>query len=145
MQLFVKHFSELTTAELYAILKLREAVFIVEQNCPFPEIDGKDLNAHHLWIAEEEEILAYARVLDRGVSFDTPAVGRVVSIRRREGLGTRILKEGMRIAAEKYLAKAVMLEAQVSARGFYEKQGFVQASDEFLEDGIPHILMRAEL
>lgn len=144
MQLFVKHFSELTTAELYAILKLREAVFIVEQNCPFPEIDGKDLNAYHLWLAEEGEILAYARVLDRGVSFDTPAVGRVVSIRRREGLGTRILKEGMRIAAEKYLAKAVMLEAQVSARGFYEKQGFVQVSDEFLEDGIPHILMRAE-
>ena len=145
MELLVKHFSELTTAELYAILRLREAVFIVEQNCPFPEIDGKDPDAWHLWLADEGEMVAYARVLDRGVSFEEPAVGRVVAIRRREGLGTRILQEGMRIAKEKFGAEAVMLEAQVYARALYEKQGFVQVSEEFLEDGIPHIIMRAGL
>ena len=145
MELLVKHFSELTTAELYAILRLREAVFIVEQNCPFPEIDGKDLDAWHLWLADDGEMVAYARVLDRGVSFEEPAVGRVVAIRRREGLGTRILQEGMRIAKEKFGAEAVMLEAQVYARALYEKQGFVQVSEEFLEDGIPHIIMRAGL
>ena len=145
MQLCVKHFSELTTAELYAILRLREAVFIVEQECAFAEIDGKDLDAWHLWFAEDGEILAYARVLDRGVSFETPAVGRVVSVRRRMGLGSKILAEGVRIAREKFGAEAVMLEAQVYARGLYEKLGFVQVSDEFLEDGIPHINMRLEL
>ena len=145
MQLCVKHFSELTTAELYAILRLREAVFIVEQNCPFAEIDGKDLDAWHLWFAEDGEILAYARVLDRGVSFETPAVGRVISMQRRRGLGSRILAEGIRIAREKYAAEAVMLEAQTYAREFYGKAGFVQVSDEFLEDGIPHIVMRVEL
>ena len=145
MELLVKHFSELTTAELYAILRLREAVFIVEQNCPFPEIDGKDPDAWHLWLADDGEMVAYARVLDRGVSFEEPAVGRVVAIRRREGLGTRILQEGMRIAKEKFGAEAVMLEAQVYARALYEKQGFVQVSEEFLEDGIPHIIMRAGL
>ena len=145
MELLVKHFSELTTAELYAILRLREAVFIVEQNCPFPEIDGKDLDAWHLWLEDAGEMVAYARVLDRGVSFEEPAVGRVVAIRRREGLGTRILQEGMRIAKEKFGAEAVMLEAQVYARALYEKQGFVQVSEEFLEDGIPHIIMRAGL
>ena len=145
MELLVKHFSELTTAELYAILRLREAVFIVEQNCPFPEIDGKDLDAWHLWLADDGDMVAYARVLDRGVSFEEPAVGRVVAIRRREGLGTRILQEGMRIAKEKFGAEAVMLEAQVYARALYEKQGFVQVSEEFLEDGIPHIIMRAGL
>ena len=145
MQLLVKHFTELSAAELYAILKARQDVFVVEQNCPFPEIDGKDLDAYHLWFEENGEILAYARVLDRGVSFETPAVGRVISIRRREGLGSRILSEGIRIAREKYSAEAVMLEAQVYARKLYEKQGFVQVSEEFLEDGIPHIIMRLEL
>lgn len=145
MQLLVKHFTELSVAELYAILRARQDVFVVEQNCPFPEIDGKDLDAYHLWFEENGEILAYARVLDRGVSFETPAVGRVISIRRREGLGSRILIEGIRIAREKYSAEAVMLEAQVYARKLYEKQGFVQVSEEFLEDGIPHIIMRLEL
>ena len=145
MQLLVKHFTELSAAELYAILRARQDVFVVEQNCPFPEIDGKDLDAYHLWFEENGEILAYARVLDRGVSFETPAVGRVISIRRREGLGSRILSEGIRIAREKYSAEAVMLEAQVYARKLYEKQGFVQVSEEFLEDGIPHIVMRAKL
>ena len=145
MQLLVKHFTELSAAELYAILRARQDVFVVEQNCPFPEIDGKDLDAYHLWFEENGEILAYARVLDRGVSFETPAVGRVISIRRREGLGSRILSEGIRIAREKYLAEVVMLEAQVYARKLYEKQGFVQVSEEFLEDGIPHIIMRLEL
>ena len=145
MQLLVKHFTELSAAELYAILRARQDVFVVEQNCPFPEIDGKDLDAYHLWFEENGEILAYARVMDRGVSFETPAVGRVISIRRREGLGSRILSEGIRIAREKYSAEAVMLEAQVYARKLYEKQGFVQVSEEFLEDGIPHIIMRLEL
>ena len=145
MQLLVKHFTELSAAELYAILRARQDVFVVEQNCPFPEIDGKDHDAYHLWFEENGEILAYARVLDRGVSFETPAVGRVISIRRREGLGSRILSEGIRIAREKYSAEAIMLEAQVYARKLYEKQGFVQVSEEFLEDGIPHIIMRLEL
>jgi len=145
MQLLVKHFTELSAAELYAILRARQDVFVVEQNCPFEEIDGKDLDAYHLWFEENGEILAYARVLDRGVSFETPAVGRVISIRRREGLGSRILSEGIRIAREKYSAEAVMLEAQVYARKLYEKQGFVQVSEEFLEDSIPHIIMRLEL
>ena len=145
MQLLVKHFTELSAAELYAILRARQDVFVVEQNCPFPEIDGKDLDAYHLWFEENGEILAYARVLDCGVSFETPAVGRVISIRRREGLGSRILSEGIRIAREKYSAEAIMLEAQVYARKLYEKQGFVQVSEEFLEDGIPHIIMRLEL
>ena len=145
MQLLVKHFTELSAAELYAILRARQDVFVVEQNCPFPEIDGKDLDAYHLWFEENGDILAYARVLDRGVSFETPAVGRVISIRRREGLGSRILSEGIRIAREKYSAEAVMLEAQVYARKLYEKHGFVQVSEEFLEDGIPHIIMRLEL
>ena len=145
MQLFVMHFSKLSNTELYAILKVRQDVFVVEQNCPFPEIDGRDLDAYHIWLEEDGKILAYARVLDRGVSFDTPAVGRVISMRRREGLGSRILSEGIRIAREKYSAEAVMLEAQVYARKLYEKHGFIQVSDEFLEDGIPHILMRLDL
>lgn len=141
MELVVKKFDELTAKELYDILKLRVDVFVVEQECAYPEIDGKDLDAYHVWLKDEEGIAAYLRVLDKGVSFEDAAVGRVISARRRKGYGTIVLKEGIRIAREKFKADKITIEAQVYARKFYENVGFIQVSEEFLEDGIPHILM----
>lgn len=145
MELIVKKFDELTPDELYDILKLRVDVFVVEQNCPYPEIDGKDKGAYHVWLRDGEGIAAYLRVLDKGVSFDDAAVGRVISARRRKGFGTVVLKEGIRVAKEKFGADKITIEAQVYARKFYENVGFRQASEEFLEDGIPHIVMTLEL
>ena len=98
MELIIKKFDELTVNELYDILKLRVDVFVVEQECPYPEIDNKDQNAYHIWLRDEEGIAAYVRVLDKGVSFEDAAIGRVISARRRKGYGTIVLKEGIRIA-----------------------------------------------
>ncbi len=145
MELVIKKFSELTAEELYEILKLRVDVFVVEQNCPYPEIDGKDKEAYHLWLKDEKGIAAYLRVLDRGVSFEDCAIGRVISARRRQGIGTEILKAGITAAKEKFGADKITIEAQVYAKEFYEKQGFVQVSEPFLEDGIPHIIMTLDL
>lgn len=144
MQLHIKRFQELTLEELYAILKLRIAVFVVEQNCPYLEADGNDQEAIHLWLEDEEGIQAYLRVLDRGVKSEHVSIGRVISMKRRTGLGTRLLQEGIRAAKEFFGADKIYVESQVYAKGLYEKQGFRVVSDEFLDDGIPHVQMIRE-
>lgn len=145
MELTVKRFDELDIYELYEIMKLRVSVFVVEQNCPYQELDDKDKAAWHVYFRENGEITAYLRVLAPGVSFDEAAIGRVISTRRRCGLGTKLLQEGIRVAREQMNTRAIKIEAQTYARSFYEQQGFRQISDEFLEDGIPHIEMILEL
>lgn len=141
MELCVKRFDQLTLDELYDIMELRVAVFVVEQTCPYPEIDGRDRGAYHVFLRDEAGIQAYLRVLDRGVSFPEVSIGRVIAVKRRQGLGTEILRAGIRTAVEKFGADAIRIEAQTYARSLYEKQGFRQVSEEFLEDGIPHIQM----
>ena len=141
MELVVKHFSELSAAELADIYELRVAVFVVEQRCPYQEVDRADREAYHVWLRSQSGIEAYLRVLPRGVSVPDVSIGRVVAVRRRQGLGSRILAEGMRVARERLGAGRIVLEAQVYARGLYEKAGFRACSQEFLEDGIPHIKM----
>lgn len=141
MELVIKHFNELTNDELYDILKARVDVFVVEQNCPYPEIDSKDKNAYHIILRDEQGIAAYLRVLESGVSFDEPALGRILTTRRGEGLGAAIVREGIKFAAEKLCAAKIKIEAQTYARGFYEKLGFRQCSEPFMDDGIEHIEM----
>lgn len=141
MELIVKPFDALTTAELYEILRLRVDVFVVEQHCPYPEIDGKDPDAVHLFLRDGAGIHAYLRLLPPGVSFDTASLGRVVVRERRQGLGRQIVAAGIRQARARGW-DALTIEAQTYARGLYEQAGFRQVSEEFLEDGIPHIRMR---
>ena len=145
MELIIKHFSQLAVQELYDILALRVSVFVVEQSCPYQELDGHDKDAYHVWLYDESGIQAYLRVLDKGVTMDEVAIGRVVTRQRRIGLGTTILNIGIEVAKEKYAAKKIMLEAQVYAKRLYEKAGFHQIGEEFLEDGIPHIPMLLEV
>ena len=144
MELITKHFSELSPEELYDILKARVDVFVVEQNCPYPEIDGKDKDAYHIFLRDENGIAAYLRVLKGGVSFPEPALGRILTTRRGEGLGACIVNEGIRFAEEKQGAEKIRIEAQVYAKGFYEKLGFRQCSEPFMDDGIEHIEMIRE-
>lgn len=144
MELVIKHFNELTNSELYDILKVRVDVFVVEQECPYPEIDGKDNNAYHIFLRDENGIAAYLRVLKNGVSFPEPALGRILTTRRGEGLGARIVREGIAFAKEKLHADKIRIEAQLYARGFYEKLGFRQCSEPFMDDGIEHIEMILE-
>ena len=145
MQLIVKHFSELSVDELFAIYKLRVAVFVVEQKCPYQEIDEADRAAYHIWLQDEDGIAAYARALPPGVTFAEASIGRVIAVKRRCGMGSRIVAAAVETAREKFSAGKITIEAQVYARSLYEKAGFWQISDEFLEDGIPHIQMQLQL
>ena len=145
MEYVVKRYDELTLDELYEILRIRCAVFVVEQNCPYQDIDGKDRGAVHVYLKDEDRILAYLRVLDRGVSFNEVSLGRVISTERLKGYGMMVLQEGIKAAKERFNADAIRIEAQVQASGFYEKAGFVKEGDVFLEDGIPHIEMILKL
>ena len=141
MRLCVKRFHELTLDELYRLLQLRIAVFVVEQNCPYMELDDRDQEAVHVWLEDAEGIQAYLRVMDRGVESEYVYIGRVIAVKRRIGIGSRLLREGVRVAREVFNAESVYLEAQVYAKRFYERQGFGQISDEYIDDGIPHIRM----
>lgn len=145
MELTVKHFSQLSAEELFEIYKLRVSVFIVEQRCPYQDVDDADRTAYHLWLRDENGIAAYARLLPPGVTFPTAAIGRVIAVRRRCGLGTRIVDAAINAAREKLSADVITIEAQVYAQSLYEKAGFVQTSEEFLEDGIPHVQMQLRL
>ena len=145
MELSVKTFDELSTRELYALLRLRVDVFVVEQSCPYPELDGRDQDALHVWLRDDQGIQAYLRIMDRGVSSEYVTLGRVIAVRRRTGLGSRILAEGIRLARERFGAEQIYLEAQAYARSLYEKQGFRSISEPFPEDGIPHVKMLLDL
>ena len=145
MELVIKQFRELSVEELLEIYKLRVAIFVVEQRCPYQEVDDADKQAYHAYLKDEGGIQAYIRVLPKGVCFDEASLGRVIAVKRRCGLGSRILSTGIRLAEEKFDADMIVIAAQVYARKFYEKAGFVQTSGEFLEDGIPHIKMALRL
>lgn len=144
MDLVVKRFGELSLEELYEILQIRVAVFVMEQNCAYQEIDGKDQYSYHVFLKDNTGIKAYLRVIDKGISFDEVSIGRVLTLKRKCGLGNRILLEGIKVARERMNANRIKIEAQSYAKGFYEKAGFKQVSEEFLEDGIPHIQMVLE-
>ena len=137
----IKQFDELTNEELYEILKLRSQVFVVEQNCIYQDIDDRDQDAVHLFYRDDDSIQSYLRVMPKCAHNKQITIGRVVSRKRRSGLATALLKEGIRLAEERFEADSIYIEAQVYARSLYEKVGFKQTSEEFLEDGIPHIKM----
>ena len=145
MEFTLKKFNELTVDELFEIYKLRVSVFVVEQHCPYQEVDDFDPLSLHLCAWEDGKLIAYLRVLPKGTAFEEVSLGRVISVKTRCGIGSLLVKEGIRAAREKFGAESIVLEAQTYARTLYEKQGFVQISDEFLEDGIPHIKMRLSL
>ena len=146
MELIVKHFSQLRPEELWELYKLRVAVFVVEQKCPYQEVDDADKDAYHLFLKDDDGIEAYARVLPPGTAFsDAAAIGRVIAKKRRCGLGGQILNAAIQTAREQFSPSSIKLAAQLYARTLYEKAGFVPVSEPFLEDGIPHILMELAL
>lgn len=145
MEFVIKKYEELTVDELYEILKARINVFVVEQNCPYPELDDKDKSAYHVWLKENGIIKAYLRVLNAGVSYEEASIGRVLTTERGKGYGEKIFAKGIEIAREKFNADKIRIGAQLYAKGFYERFGFRQISDKYLEDGIYHIEMILEL
>ena len=141
MKLCVKRFEDLNVRELYDILKLRVDIFVVEQNCPYYDLDNLDQEAIHVWIEEDGQIETYLRVMDRNVESEYVSIGRVVNRSHGRGYGRKIMIEGIEVAKKYFDADKIYLEAQVYAKGFYEKFGFKQISDEFIMDDIPHIKM----
>lgn len=145
MELVIKHFDELTTMELFEIYKLRAEVFVVEQNCAYQDVDDFDKDSYHVYFKDDDKVIAYLRVLPKGATFSEVSIGRLISTKRRSGLGSSILNEGIKVAKERFKAECIDIEAQVYAKSMYEKVGFVQTSEEYLDVGIPHIKMRLEL
>ena len=139
MKLVSKFFEELTTTELYELLKVRSEVFVVEQNCIYQDLDDKDYRSLHVFYEEDREVLAYLRAFTKKEG--VVQVGRVLSTTHGIGLGGKILKEGLLQIQEKFHPKKIYLEAQCYAIGYYEREGFKVCSEEFLEDGIPHVEM----
>jgi len=139
----IKRFDELTLDELYNILQLRNEVFIVEQNCVYKDLDGKDRSAWHLLAVEDGKLVAYTRILPPGVSYNDPAIGRVVtsSLKRRSGLGRELMKRSIEACRIFFGKTSITLSAQVYLQSFYESFGFMPVGEEYLDDGIPHIEM----
>lgn len=139
--LVIKNFDRLTPREVYEILRIRTAVFVVEQECPYQEVDGTDYNSLHVWLEEGDEIVAYLRIFEKDAETKTVQIGRVLSKRRGEGLGAKVLEHGIEAARLEMGADNIFIEAQTYALAFYEKFGFKACGEEFLEDGIPHTPM----
>ena len=141
-ELIVKHFNELSTNELYEILKTRNEIFVVEQDCVYQDLDDKDQDAIHVFCWNEKgRVAGCLRVFMRDADNGVAQIGRVVTLEHGKGLGGEILHKGVEVAKGFFKAKKIYLEAQVYAIGYYAKEGFEVVSDEFLEDGIPHVKM----
>ena len=141
MKPVVKYFNELTTTELYEILKSRAEIFVVEQNCIYQDLDDKDYHSLHIFYESEGKVVAYLRAFIKDSVTNIVQIGRVLTLTHGTGLGGNLLKKGIRQIKEKMNPSSVYIEAQCYATGFYEREGFVISSDEFLEDGIPHVEM----
>ncbi|CAM1352492.1 GNAT family N-acetyltransferase [Tenacibaculum crassostreae] len=143
MNFSIKKFQELTTSELYELLQLRSEVFVVEQDCVYQDIDGKDLKALHVLGKKEGKIVAYTRLFNSGEYFDTPSIGRVVvkDTERKYGYGHDLMKASIQAIVDNYNETTITISAQTYLQKFYESHGFKQVGEGYLEDGIPHIRM----
>ena len=139
----LKRFPDLTVDELYSILQLRSEVFIIEQNCVYQDVDGKDPAAWHLMGLEGFELIAYTRILPPGISYNDPSIGRVVTLssNRRFGLGRELMNISIAECQNLFGKTPITLGAQSYLIHFYESLGFSVIGDEYIEDGIPHVQM----
>jgi ElaA protein len=142
----IKPFEALSVHELYDLLKLRSEIFVVEQNCVYLDLDGKDKYALHLFGTFDGNIVAYARLFKPGISFENASIGRVVvsAAHRDKKWGHELMREAIAAIAKHYKEDKITIGAQLYLKKFYESHGFMQTSDMYLEDDIPHIEMIKE-
>jgi len=143
MTWILKPFDDLTPKELYKILQLRNEVFIVEQNCPYQDLDNKDLKAFHLMGTQDQQLVAYSRLLAPGISYSESSIGRVVSspAARKSGMGKKLMAESILQIRNLFQTDIIRIGAQLYLKNFYESFGFRQEGEPYLEDQIPHIIM----
>jgi ElaA protein len=144
MNITTKTFSELTTKELYQILQLRSEVFVVEQDCVYQDVDGKDEKSLHLFgVNNKNKIIAYTRLFKPGDYFKEASIGRIVVAfeERGHGYGHNLMKASIKAIKDRFKCDTVSISAQKQLKFFYETHSFGQIGKEYLEDGLPHIKM----
>ena len=145
MQLYwvLKKFDELSVSELYAIIQLRNEVFVVEQNCVYQDADNKDMLAMHFCGWHDEQLVAYTRIIPKGISYTEASIGRVVTAPayRGTGIGKMLMEKSIHNTFIEFGCSEIKIGAQVYLTRFYSSLSFLQCSEEYLEDGIPHIEM----
>ncbi|WP_053217446.1 GNAT family N-acetyltransferase [Virgibacillus senegalensis] len=138
-----KSFEELDTEELYTIIRTRIDVFVVEQHCPYPELDGHDYQAVHLFCKDGESIVAYARLLPKGTVYEYASIGRVLVHKsyRGSGYAKQLLQKAISHITEEWQETTIKIQGQEYLRHFYASFGFKEISEVYLDDGIPHVDM----
>lgn len=140
----IKRFNELSSVGLYYVLQLRSEVFVVEQNCVYQDIDGKDEKALHVLGYYQNELTVYSRLFDAGNYFDEASIGRVIVRQkaRKFNFGHELMRVSIAAIEENFNQTAITISAQEYLKNFYESHGFIQTSESYLEDDIPHIQMK---
>jgi ElaA protein len=143
LQWIFKYFTDLTPAELYAAIQLRNAVFVVEQNCVFQDADDKDQQSFHLLGWVNNELAAYVRIIPQGIYYEQASIGRVVTAPkyRREGLGKLLMAEAIERTCTQFNTNTIKIGAQSYLQNFYQSLGFVATGHHYIEDNIPHMEM----
>ena len=143
LDIITKNFQELTTQELYDLLQLRSEVFVVEQDCVYQDVDGKDQKALHILGFKEKKLVAYTRLFKPGDYFENASIGRVVVAlkERQHKYGYDIMIASITAIKKKYNETKIHISAQCYLKRFYNNLGFIEIGEEYLEDGIPHIGM----
>ncbi len=144
MEFVLRSYKELSVDELYEALKLRCAIFVIEQNCNYQDMDDKDQNSYHLLGYEGKQLVAYARILPKGLSYKEASIGRVVVDKnfRKNGSGKALMQEAIAQAKKLFSATEIVISAQCYLEKFYGDLGFKIEGESYLEDDIPHIKMR---
>ncbi len=139
----IKHFNEINTAELYEILQLRSEVFVVEQDCVYQDIDGKDQKAIHVLGYKDNVLVAYTRCFKPHDYFEYASIGRVLvkESERKYKYGHILMKQSIAAIKQEFKETTIKISAQTYLKKFYNTHGFTQVSEEYMEDGLPHIAM----
>lgn len=138
-----KRFEQLGLQELYDLLALRTEVFVVEQNCPYQDLDGYDEQAIHVMFYEKDLLIGYCRVFGPHIKYETSSIGRVIvkSTHRKQAIGHELIQYALEVIENEFHTSTVTISAQEHLQSFYMQHGFEKNSDTYLEDSIPHIQM----
>ncbi|MCW3169475.1 GNAT family N-acetyltransferase [Chryseobacterium sp. 09-1422] len=139
----IKSFEEITTSELYEIIKARVDVFVVEQDCPYPDLDGYDQQAVHIWAEQDQDVLAYCRIFNKEIKYPETSIGRVLTTEKARGksLGKQLIQYAVETIENRFHTSEVRISAQDYLLRFYSGFGFEDTGKKYLEDNIPHTEM----
>ena len=145
-QLHIKTFDQLTTSELYELLRVRSEVFVVEQDCVYQDVDNNDQTAIHIWLTKGDKTVAMCRICPEGTKLASTSIGRVITTERGKGYGMQIMKIAINTVMERIPdADHLEIEAQLTKQKFYERLGFVATSEPFMMEGLMHLEMKLNL